>query len=285
MKLLKHKKQIFACLCGLCMLFGGGGIVASQQSNPTAVVAKADSSTEIGLDSNCYINNESSLGRFRLPFNAPICDKNAGTANAFQAGNLTDLNGLENKLLIAGKTPAEWDALDVDFSIAFRTSQQPVFSFNRTKLSALKQDFFAGTFVVSLAEDCVLNNDYGTVKAFAVYSDGFGSSTKTCATDELTLATNLEGPFLYEGVQGGLLQIKMWFGTSVIAANDVTQDTNVDVDKMEGLQHALYFHGKSLAQWALEGSLGVVTASPFPPTPARVSPPTWVCGSSCWATR
>jgi hypothetical protein len=61
-------------------------------------------------------------------------------------------------------------------------------------------------------------------------------------------------------VKNGLLQIKMWFDTAVISANDVAQDTNIDIDKVEGLQHALYFNGKSIAQWAVEGSLGVVTA-------------------------
>ena len=262
MKLLKLKKQIFACLCGLFMLFGVGGIVALQQSNDTPIAVTADATTEIGLDASCYINNESSASRFRLPFNSPICDKNAGTANAFQAGSLADLNGLEDKLLIAGKTPTEWSKLDGGFSIAFRTSQQPVFSFDKNKLGAMKQNFFNGPFVVELKEDCKLNNNYGTVKAFAVYSDVAGGSTKVCGTDELVLKSSAgrpEGPFYYEGVTSGMLQVKMWFDTAVIQANG-SSDVNIDVDKMEGLQHALYFNGKSIAEWALEGALGQVTA-------------------------
>ena len=262
MKLLKLKKQIFACLCGLFMLFGVGGIVAVQYSSDNAIVVDAATDTVIGLDASCYINNEGSASRFRLPFNSPICDKNAGTASAFQAGTLSDLNGLENKLLIAGKTPAEWSNLDVGFSISFRTSQQPVFSFDKNKLGALRQNFFNGPFVVELKEDCVLNNNYGTVKAFAVYSDATGGSTKVCGTDDLLLkssASRAEGPFYYEGVNGGMLQVKMWFDTAVIQANG-SADTDIDIDKMEGLQHALYFNGKSIAEWALEGALGTVTA-------------------------
>ena len=262
MKVVKLKKQIIACACGLCMMLGVGGVVALQQNGYDAsmVTAGAAVDTVIGLDSGCYINNESSASRFRLPFNAPICDKNAGTANAFQAGTLADLNGLEDKLLIAGKTPREWSNLDVGFSISFRTSQCPVFSFDKNKLGALKQNFFNGPFVVELKEDCVLNNDYGTVKAFAVYSTGQGNSTNLCGTSDLLLKQDrAEGPFYYEGVSGGMLQVKMWFATAVIQANG-SADTNIDIDKMEGLQHALYFNGKSLSEWALEGALGTVTA-------------------------
>ncbi|MBR4942895.1 MAG: InlB B-repeat-containing protein, partial [Clostridia bacterium] len=163
-------------------------------------------------------------------------------------------------LLIAGKTPREWSELNVGFSISFRTSQQPVFSFDKNKLGALNQNFFNGPFVVELKEDCVLNNDYGTVKAFAAYSDAVGGSTKLCGSEDLTLKQDrAEGPFYYEGLQGGMLQIKMWFHSSVIQANG-TSDVNIDIDKMEGLQHALYFNGKSLSEWALEGALGTVTA-------------------------
>ena len=262
MKLLKLKKRITACLCGAFMLFGVGGVIAVQYSSDNAIVVDAATDTVIGLDASCYINNEGSASRFRLPFNSPICDKNAGTATAFQAGTLSDLNGLENKLLIAGKTPAEWSNLDVGFSISFRTSQQPVFSFDKNKLGALRQNFFNGPFVVELKEDCVLNNNYGTVKAFAVYSDATGGSTKVCGTDDLLLkssASRPEGPFYYEGVTSGMLQVKMWFDTAVIQANG-TSDANIDIDKMEGLQHALYFNGKSIAEWALEGALGTVTA-------------------------
>ena len=150
MKLLKLKKQIFACLCGLFMLLGVGGIVAMKQSSDTPITVTADAATEIGLGANCYITNESDSSRFRLVFNSPICDKNAGTAASFQAGSLTDLNGLQDKLLIAGKTPTEWSNLDVGFSISFRTSQVPVFTFDKTKLGALKQNFFNGPFVVEL---------------------------------------------------------------------------------------------------------------------------------------
>lgn len=107
MKLLKLKKQIFACLCGLFMLFSVGGIVALQQNsyNVPMLTANAAADTVIGLNADGYINNEYSASRFRLQFNSPICDKNAGTAASFQAGSLTDLNGLQDKLLIAGKTP------------------------------------------------------------------------------------------------------------------------------------------------------------------------------------
>lgn len=265
MKFLRHKKQIFACLCGLSMLFGVGGVITSQQSNHFVTVAQADVATEIGVDSNAgAINNEYTLGRFRLVFNAPICDKNAGTASAFQAGTLSDLNGLQDKLMIAGKTPTEWSQLDVGFSISFRNNQVPVFGFDTSKLDALKLNFFNGNFVVSLAKDCRLENNYGMVKAFAVYATkNLGGQSNLCGTEELTLKSSEsrpQGPFLYEGVQNGLLQIKMWFDTAVISANDVAQDTNIDIDKMEGLQHALYFNGKSIAQWALEGALGTVTA-------------------------
>lgn len=264
MKFRKHKKQIFACLCGLSMLFGVGGIIASQQSEYFVTVAKADVATEIGLDATAgAINNEYTLGRFRLVFNAPICDKTEGTAGVFQSGALLDLNGLQDKLMIAGKTPTEWSQLDVGFSISFRSNQVPVFGFDTTKLDALKLNFFNGNFIVSLAEDCELDNNYGTVKAFAVYaSRNLGGQTKLCGTEDLTLKSTEsrpEGPFLYEGVQGEWLQIKMWFDTAVIEANGTT-DTNITIDQMEGLQHALYFNGKSIAQWAVEGSLGVVTA-------------------------
>ena len=142
MKFYKLKKRITACLCGACMLFGVGGVVAVQYSSDNAIMVDAATDTVIGLDASCYINNEGSASRFRLPFNSPICDKNAGTASAFQAGTLSDLNGLEDKLLIAGKTPREWSDLNVGFSISFRTSQQPVFSFDKNKLGALRQNFF-----------------------------------------------------------------------------------------------------------------------------------------------
>ena len=264
MNLLKRKKQIVACLCGMCMLFGVGGIVASQQNDFSVTVAKADTAKEIGVDVTAgVINNENTLGRFRLVFDAPICDKNSGTASALQAGELSDLNGLQDKLMIAGKTPTEWSQLDVGFSIAFRTNQVPVFSFDKSKLDALKLNFLNGTFIVSLAEDCVLDNNYGAVKAFAVYATAkLGAQSNFCGTDDLVLKSledRPEGPFLYEGVQNGLLQIKMWFDTSIIEANG-TSDVNINVEQMEGLQHALYFNGKSLAQWAMEGSLGTVTA-------------------------
>ena len=137
MRFWKHKKQIVACLCGLSMLFGVGGIVVSQQSNHFVTVAQADVAAEIGVDTEAgAINNEYTLGRFRLVFNAPICDKTEGTASAFQAGSLTDLNGLQDKLTIAGKTPTEWSQLDVGFSISFRSNQVPVFGFDTTKLDA-----------------------------------------------------------------------------------------------------------------------------------------------------
>ena len=220
MKLLKLKKRITACLCGAFMLFGVGGVIAVQYSSDNAIVVDAATDTVIGLDASCYINNEGSASRFRLPFNSPICDKNAGTATAFQAGTLSDLNGLEDKLLIAGKTPREWSELNVGFSISFRSSQQPVFNFDKTKLGALKQNFFNGPFVVELKEDCVLNNDYGTVKAFAAYSDASGGSTKLCGTTDLS-PQRKEGPFLYEGVTSGKLQVKMWFGGSTIQADSL----------------------------------------------------------------
>ena len=264
MNLLKRKKQIIACLCGMCMVFGVGGIVASQQNDFSVTVAKADATKEIGVDTAAgVINNEYTLGRFRLVFDTPICDKNSGTASAFQAGELSDLNGLQDKLMIAGKTPTEWSQLDVGFSIAFRTNQVPVFAFDKSKLDALKLNFLDGTFIVSLAEDCVLDNNYGTVKAFAYYATAkLGAQNNVCGTEDLVLKSlenRPEGPFLYEGVQGGLLQIKMWFDTSVIEANG-TSDVNITLDKMEGLENALYFNGKSLAQWNLEGALGTVTA-------------------------
>ena len=262
MKLFKLKKQVISVLCGLSLLFGAGGIATLQKSNNTPMITvDAAADTVIGLDAGCYITNEGSASRFRLPLNSPICDKNAGTSTAFQAGTLADLNGLEDKLLIAGKTPTEWSKLDVGFSISFRSSQCPVFHFDKTKLGNLKQNFFNGPFVVELKEDCVLNNNYGTVKAFAVYSTGQGNSTNTCGASDLTLKQDrAEGPFYYEGVNSGMLQVKMWFAESVMIANDVTGDTNIDIDKMEGLQHALYFNGKSIAEWALEGALGTVTA-------------------------
>ena len=68
-----------------------------------------------------------------------------------------------------------------------------------------------------------------------------------------------EGPFLYEGVTGGMLQVKMWFADAVIQANG-SSDVNIKVNQMEGLENALYFNGKSLAEWNAEGALGVVTA-------------------------
>ena len=94
MKLLKFKKRIIACLCGAFMLFGVGGVIAAQYSSDNAIVVDAATDTVIGLDASCYINNEGSASRFRLPFNSPICDKNAGTANAFQAGSLKGLHFL-----------------------------------------------------------------------------------------------------------------------------------------------------------------------------------------------
>ena len=123
MKLLKLKKRIFACLCGLFMLFGVGGIVALQQSNDTPVAVTADAASEITIATSPWtINNEST--RFRVLFNSPI-STNEGSA-AIPVGQLSDLCGLEDKLLLAGKTPAEWSALDVGFSVAFRSSSQPV---------------------------------------------------------------------------------------------------------------------------------------------------------------
>ena len=261
MKLFKLKKQIFACLCGLFMLFGMGGIVALQQSNDAPMVVTADAATEITIANSPWtINNESSSNRFRLLFNLPI-STNEGSS-AIPVGQLSDLCGLEDKLLLAGKTPTEWSNLDVGFSVAFRSSSQPVFNFDKTKLNAIKQNFFNGPFVVELKEDCVLRNNLGTVKAFAAYSNAAGGTSTFCASEDLTLATatkRKEGPFLYEGVTSGMLQIKMWFQTGVIQANG-SSDVDIDVDKMEGLQHALYFNGKSIAEWALEGMLGTVTA-------------------------
>ena len=40
MKLLKLKKQIFACLCGLFMLLGVGGIVAMQQNRTLFIISR-----------------------------------------------------------------------------------------------------------------------------------------------------------------------------------------------------------------------------------------------------
>ena len=260
MKLLKLKKQIIACACGFGLLLGVGGVVALQQSGYESDVITADAAagTIIGLDASCYINNEGSASRFRLPFNSPICDKNAGTATAFQAGSLSDLNGLEDKLLIAGKTPTEWSNLNVGFSIAFRTSQQPVFSFDKTKLGALYLNFFNGPFVVELKEDCVLRNDYGTVKAFAAYSDASGGSTKLCGTDKIGLGARTEGPFYYEGKQSNMWQIKMWFASDVIkATGDAQYGTAIDVEKLEGIENALYFNGKSIREWKLEDAIEV----------------------------
>ena len=261
MKLLKLKKQIFACLCGLFMLFGVGGIVALQQSSDTPITVTADAATEISIASDPWsAYNESSIGRFRILFSNPINDQADAWANNV---SLEKLNGLQDKLLIAGKTPTEWSQLDVGFEFNPRSSSQPAFVFNKTKLETLKLNFFDGPFVVELKEDCVLNNDFGTVKAFAVYvTTTAGGQINTCGTEDLLLKSSAgrpEGPFYYEGVSGGMLQVKMWFDTAVIQANG-SADANIDIDKMEGLQHALYFNGKSIAEWALEGALGTVTA-------------------------
>lgn len=259
MRSMKLRKRIIACACGLGMLLGVGGVVAKQYET-APVSAIAETTTEIGLSTGAYILNESAASRFRLSFNSPICDKNAGTAAAFQAGTLSDLNGLEDKLLIAGKTPTEWSNLDVGFSVSFRTSQIPVFNFDKTKLGSLGLNFFNGPFVVELKEDCVLKNDYGTVKAFAAYALGTNQwYANFCGTDEVSLSSRTEGPFYFEGKQGNYLQIKMWFAAAVVQKNGTT-DVNISIDDMEGLQHALYFNGKSIAEWNAEGALGTITA-------------------------
>ena len=260
MKLLKLKKRIFACLCGLFMLFGVGGIVALQQSNDTPVAVTANAATEISLASSPWsAYNESSVGRFRLLFNNPINDQPDAWANNV---SLEKLNGLQDNLLIAGKTPREWSELDVGFEFNPRSHSQPAFVFNKEKLKGLNLNFFEGTFVVELKEDCVLNNGFGTVKAFATYvTTAAGGQTNTCATANFTLKQDrVEGPFYYEGVNSGMLQVKMWFSNSVIKAGDVTTDTKIETKQMEGLQNALYFNGKSIAEWELEGMLGEVTA-------------------------
>ena len=105
MKLLKLKKQIFACLCGLFMLFGVGGIVALQKSSDTPITVTADAATEISIASDPWsAYNESSIGRFRILFSNPINDQADAWANNV---SLEKLNGLQDKLLIAGKTPTE----------------------------------------------------------------------------------------------------------------------------------------------------------------------------------
>ena len=258
MKLLKLKKQIFACLCGLFMLFGVGGIVALQQSNdtPIAVTAAAETEITIGAGTNGAILDESSSGQFRMLFSAPINNQ----PDAWQYNvSLTALNGLQDKLLIAGKTPTEWAALDVGFSLTTRSSSQPVFKFDKTKLTEKGYSVLGSNFVVRLKEDCVLDGGYGTVKAFAIYSKGQTGSWQTNYLDLLTLGSRTEGPIRYEGVSGGLFQVKVWFANAVIAANG-TSDVNIAINQLEGLENALYFNGKSLAEWNAEGALGTITA-------------------------
>ena len=260
MKLLKLKKQIFACLCGLFMLFGVGGIVALQQSSDTPVTVAAAAAPEITVATDPWsVYNESKIPnskdrRFRILFNNPINNQ----ADAWASNvSLEQLNGLQDKLLIAGKTPTEWSQLGVDFRFTPRSSSQPVFTFNGEALDNAKLNFFDDTFVLELKEDCVLNNNFGTVKAFKIH-------VTTSANGQVCLqlagsAKRAEGPFLYDNVTGNTLQVKMWFAQSVIAANDGS-DVGITIDKMEGLQNVFYFNGKSLAQWAAEGALGVITA-------------------------
>ena len=259
MKVLKLKKRIIACLCGLFMLFGIAGVVALQGNHDIAnVTAEAATTTEISIASTPWAaNNEyATASRFRILFDGSI-NNLADDGNIANNVSLEHLNGLQDKLLIAGKTPTEWSKLDVGFAYRSRSSSQPVFVFDKGKLNAANLNFFNDTFVVELKEDCVLNNDFGTVKAFAMYVT---TATGGQVNPFLTLKQDrLEGPFYYEGVSGGLLQVKMWFANSVIAANG-SSDTTINVNQMEGLENALYFNGKTIAEWAAEGALGTLTA-------------------------
>ena len=259
MKVLKLKKRIIACLCGLFMLFGIAGVVALQGNHDIAnVTAEAATTTEICIASTPWAaNNEyATASRFRILFDGSI-NNLADDGNIANNVSLEHLNGLQDKLLIAGKTPTEWSKLDVGFAYRSRSSSQPVFVFDKGKLNAANLNFFNDTFVVELKEDCVLNNDFGTVKAFAMYVT---TATGGQVNPFLTLKQDrLEGPFYYEGVSGGLLQVKMWFANSVIAANG-SSDTTINVNQMEGLENALYFNGKTIAEWAAEGALGTLTA-------------------------
>ncbi|MBQ6979351.1 MAG: hypothetical protein IJQ07_01765 [Clostridia bacterium] len=265
MKNVNVERVKIAFLSLVMLLFCMFGIVGFS-NNPASGTVLADSSTQIGIGydngDGAYMTRESSVGRFRLAFTSPICDKNSGTASSFQAGGLSDLHGLQDKLLIAGKTPKEWSELDVGFSISFRTNMVPVFNFDKTKLTNFGLNFFDDEkYFVSLNEDCVLDNGYGTVKAFSIYSTGNdGAQQNSCGTDTLmmrTLSTRPEGPILYEG--GSPLQIKFWFESAVIEKNG-SSDVNINLNQLEGLQYSFYFNGKTLAEWSKEGALGVITA-------------------------
>ena len=265
MKNVNVERVKIAFLSLVMLLFCMFGIVGFS-NNPASGTVLADSSTQIGIGydngDGAYMTRESSVGRFRLAFTSPICDKNSGTGSSFQAGGLSDLHGLQDKLLIAGKTPKEWSELDVGFSISFRTNMVPVFNFDKTKLANFGLNFFGDEkFFVSLNEDCVLDNGYGTVKAFSIYSTGNdGAQQNSCGTDTLmmrTLSTRPEGPILYEG--GSPLQIKFWFESAVIEKNG-SSDVNINLNQLEGLQYSFYFNGKTLAEWSKEGALGVITA-------------------------
>ena len=260
MKLLKLKKQFIAVLCGLSLLFGIAGVAVNAPAQSAMTTASADSSTEIvlGDGKNGGLNLED--GRFRLLFSAPINDL-AEDKNIENNVPLSVLNGLQDKLLIAGKTPTEWSQLDVGFYLRVRSSSQPVFYFDNGKLEEKGYATLTDDFTVVLKEDCVLDDGRGTVKAFAIYKKVYGAWHTSLCSDltQLGWTTRTQGPILYEGNQGGLFQIKVWFAQSVIAKNDGS-DVNINVSDMEGLQYALYFNGKSLAQWAKEGALGTVTA-------------------------
>ena len=246
MKLLKLKKQIIACACAFGLLLGVGGVVALQRSSDTPIAVTADAATEITIANDPgAILDESSSSQFRLLLTAPINNQ----PDAWQYNvPLTALNGLQDKLLIAGKTPTEWAALDVGFSLTTRSSTQPVFKFDKTKLAEKGYSVLGSQFVVRLPEDCVLEGGYGTVKAFVIYSKGQTGSWQTNYLSLLTLGSRTEGPIRYEGATNGLFQVKVWFSEAVIAANGAS-DVDISIDKMEGLENALYFNGKSLAEW------------------------------------
>ena len=264
MKQINRIKKMFSVLCGLLLLVSVWGIVSFGHSLDNPTKAMADSTIEIKIATTPWnANNEFAASRFRLLFDNPINDQ-ADDTTLNVVVPLEKLNGLQDKLLIAGKTPTEWANLDVGFSLRMRSSSQPIFVFNKTKLGNLGLDFYNRTFIVELKEDCVLDNNFGTVKAFAIYvTTTAGGQTNVCGTDALTLATSskrTEGPFYYEGVVNGSLQVKMWFETAVIQANG-TSDVSINVNQMEGLQNAFYFNGKTLAEWAAESALTITARS------------------------
>lgn len=264
MKQINRIKKMFSVLCGLLLLVSVWGIVSFGHSLDNPTKAMADSTIEIKIATTPWnANNEFAASRFRLLFDNPINDQ-ADDTTLNVVVPLEKLNGLQDKLLIAGKTPTEWANLDVGFSLRMRSSSQPIFVFNKTKLGNLGLDFYNRTFIVELKEDCVLDNNFGTVKAFAIYvTTTAGGQTNVCGTDALTLATSskrTEGPFYYEGVINGSLQVKMWFETAVIQANG-TSDVSINVNQMEGLQNAFYFNGKTLAEWAAESALTITARS------------------------